>query len=77
MEEYSKLNDSIYWRDAEGLFVNLFIPSELDWAEKGFRLRQDTKFPEQPTTTLTVSAAKPANLAMRLRIPAWTKAAHR
>ena len=52
VEEYSKLNDSIYWRDEEGIFVNLFIASELDWPEKGFRLRQDTRFPEQPTTTL-------------------------
>ena len=42
VEEYSKLNDSIYWHDREGLYVNLFIPSELHWAEKGFRLRQDT-----------------------------------
>ena len=75
VEEYSKLNDSIYWRDPEGVFVNLFIASELDWAEKGFRLRQDTKFPEQPTTTLTVTAAKPGNMAMRLRIPAWTRSA--
>jgi DUF1680 family protein len=75
VEEYSKLNDSIYWRDEEGVFVNLFIASELDWAEKGFRLRQDTRFPEQSTTTLTVAAAKPGNLAMCLRIPAWTKGA--
>ena len=75
VEEYSKLNDSIYWRDPEGIFVNLFIASELDWPEQGFRLRQDTRFPEQPTTTLTVTAAKPGSLAMRLRIPAWTKAA--
>jgi DUF1680 family protein len=75
VEEFSKLNDSIYWRDEDGLFVNLFIPSELNWEEKGLRLRQETKFPEQPTTTLTVTAAKPAPLAMRLRIPAWTRAA--
>jgi DUF1680 family protein len=75
VEEYSKLNDSIYWRDPEGVFVNLFIASELDWAERGFRLRQDTKFPEQPTTTLTVTAAGPATLALRLRIPAWTRSA--
>ncbi len=47
VEEFSKLNDSIYWRDAEGLFVNLFIPSELNWEEQGFKLRQETKFPEQ------------------------------
>ena len=45
VEEYAKLNDSIYWRDGDGVYVNLFIPSELDWAEKGFRLRQETKFP--------------------------------
>ncbi len=75
VEEYSKLNDSIYWRDEEGVFVNLFIASELDWAEKGFRLRQDTRFPEQPATTLTVTAAKPGNVTMRLRIPAWTRSA--
>jgi DUF1680 family protein len=75
VEEYSKLNDSIYWRDEEGIFVNLFIASELDWAEQGFRVRQDTRFPEQPSTTLTVTAARPGNMAMRLRIPAWTRSA--
>lgn len=73
VEEYSKLNDSIYWHDSEGLYVNLFIPSELNWAEKGFKLRQDTKFPEQQNTSLVVTAGKPVPLAMRLRIPAWLK----
>jgi DUF1680 family protein len=75
VEEYSKLNDSIYWRDDDGLIVNLFIPSELNWEERGFKLRQETKFPEQQTTTLTVSAARPAPMAMKLRIPAWTRSA--
>ena len=47
VEEYSKLNDSIYWqRRGQASYVNLFIASELNWAEKGFRLRQDTSFPE-------------------------------
>ena len=71
VEEYSKLNDSIYWRDADGVYVNLFIASELDWVEKGFRLRQTTKFPEQPGTMLTVSAEKPVQLDVRIRIPEW------
>jgi DUF1680 family protein len=75
VEEYSKLNDSIYWRDAEGLFVNLFIPSELDWTERGFKLRQETKFPDSPNTTLTVAAARPGAMTLRLRIPAWTHGA--
>jgi DUF1680 family protein len=71
VEEYSKLNDSIYWQDDKGLFVNLFVPSELNWTEKGLRLRQTTKFPEQSTTTLSVSALKPVALEMRIRVPEW------
>ena len=71
VEEYSKLNDSIYWHDGSGVYVNLFIPSELDWTEQGFQLRQETRFPEQPGTTLLVTAAKPAPMSLRLRIPAW------
>src|SRR5262249_41034464 len=58
VEEYSKLNDSIYWRDNEGLYVNLFIPSELDWAEKGLKLRQETTYPESSDIVLTVVAAR-------------------
>ena len=75
VEEYSKLNDSIYWRDDDGIYVNLFIPSELDWSERGLKLRQETRFPEQQSTSLTVTAARPAPLALRLRIPAWTRGA--
>jgi DUF1680 family protein len=75
IEEYSKLNDSIYWRDDGGLYVNLFIPSELDWAERDFKLRQETKYPESENTTLTVTGARPGPLAMRLRIPGWLQAA--
>jgi uncharacterized protein len=75
VEEFSKLNDSIYWHDDDGVFVNLFIASELNWAEKGFRLRQDTKFPDVPTTTVTVSVDKPVQLALRLRVPEWLKSA--
>ena len=75
IEEYSKLNDSIYWRDSEGLYVNLFVPSELDWAERGFKLRQETKYPASQTTALTVTAARPGEMAIRLRIPGWLRTA--
>jgi len=76
VEEYGKLNDSIYWHDDRGLFVNLYIPSDLDWREKGLKLRQETKFPDDHTTSVTVVAAdKPVQTAIRLRIPSWTSAA--
>ena len=55
--------------------MNLFIPSELDWAEKGFKIRQETQYPESEDVTLTVTAAKPESVAVRLRIPGWLKSA--
>jgi len=70
-EEFAKFADTIYFHDDQGLYVNLFIPSELNWQEKGIRLRQETNFPEQEGTTLIVRAAKPVEMAIRVRVPYW------
>ena len=70
-EEYAKLNDSIYFHDEDSVYVNLFIPSRLDWKERGLVLRQTTKFPEEEHTTFTVDAAPNRTTALRLRIPYW------
>lgn len=71
VEEYGKLNDSIYFHDNNGLYVNLFIPSEVNWAEKGVRVRQTNRFPEAPGTHLAVDTEQPTKLALHVRIPAW------
>jgi uncharacterized protein len=72
-EEYAKLTDTIYFHDEDSLYVNLYIDSHLDWPEKGFRLKQDTRFPEQQTTTFTVTAKDPVTLAIQLRVPYWVQ----
>ena len=74
MENHAKYGDSIYFRDAEGLYVNLFIASELRWPEKGLTVRQETRFPEEQGTTLVFTAAKPVAITLRLRVPGWTAA---
>lgn len=71
VEEFAKLANSIYFHDDDGLYVNLFVPSELRWAEKGITVRQENNFPETPSTTLKVSADRPSRWALRLRIPYW------
>ena len=71
MENHAKYGDSIYFHDGAGVFVNLFIASELDWTEKGVKIRQETRFPDEGMTTITVGAAKPVRLALRIRVPAW------
>jgi hypothetical protein len=71
MENHAKYADTIYFHDANSLWVNLFIASELNWAEKGISVRQETKFPERDTTVLKFKAEKPVTLALKIRHPAW------
>ena len=72
-EEYAKLSDTIYFHDDDSIYVNLYIDSQVQWPEKGLRFKQETRFPEQQGTTITVLADKPAQLAVNLRIPYWVR----
>ena len=71
LESFSKFGDSIYFQDDAGVYVNLFIASELDWQERGVRLVQETRFPLEDATQLTVRCARPARFALRVRVPYW------
>jgi DUF1680 family protein len=64
---------SSYFRDAEGIYVNLYVPSRVKWARGGERisLTQRTNYPHQPTTEISISLEKPSAFPVFLRIPAW------
>ncbi|HSD33388.1 MAG TPA: beta-L-arabinofuranosidase domain-containing protein [Gemmatimonadales bacterium] len=70
-EAFASLGDSIYFQDDAGVYVNLFIASQLDWAARGVRLVQQTRFPEEEGTTLVVHAQRPVRFALRIRVPYW------
>ena len=72
-EEYAKLADTIYFHDDNALYVNLYIDSQLEWPEKGLHFKQETRFPEEQGTTITISARNPAPLTINLRIPYWVQ----
>lgn len=72
IENHAKYGDSIYFHNASAaLYVNLFIASELNWPDRGLRLRQETGFPEQGGTRLVFQCEKPVRLTLNLRHPAW------
>jgi len=70
-ESFSQFGDSIYFHEDAGVYVNLFIASELNWSERGVRLVQETRFPEEEGTTLRIQTAKPVRFALRIRVPYW------
>ncbi|MGB8030074.1 MAG: glycoside hydrolase family 127 protein [Terracidiphilus sp.] len=72
LEEFSKLNDTVYFHDEASLFVNLFFASSVNWKERGVRLRQSTNFPESNSTEFTIEKTPDTQWSLRLRIPSWT-----
>jgi hypothetical protein len=66
------LGNNIYHHNEDGIFVNLFVASEVKWGEKGITLRQETKFPEQQRTTLIAKTRRPIEFSLFIRIPSWT-----
>ncbi len=73
MENHAKYPDTIYFHDDQSLYVNLFIASELNWKDKDLIVRQETRFPEEDTTRLTLTTSKPTPLALKIRYPSWAQ----
>ena len=71
VENHGKYGDSIYFHNDQELYVNLFIASELSWKQKGLKLRQETKYPDEPVTRLVFACEKPVQLSLKVRHPFW------
>jgi DUF1680 family protein len=72
MENHSKYVESIYYQAKDGgLYVNLFIPSVLNWKEKGITVKQETRFPEENSSNLTFTVKTPQQFSLYLRNPKW------
>jgi len=68
LETQAKFADTIYTRDADGIYVNLFIPSAV--RTRGLVLRQATGFPDDSVTRLSVVSGA-ATMTLRVRVPNW------
>lgn len=72
-ENHAKYGEAIYYHNDQGIYVNLFIPSEVNWKAKGITLRQETAFPAEENTALTIQTDKPVTTTIYLRYPSWSK----
>ncbi len=68
LETQAKFADTIYTLDADSLYVNLFIPSQVRL--NGLTIRQATTFPDDPVTRLSVVSGA-ATMTLRVRVPKW------
>lgn len=71
LESSTKLQNSIYFKstDNKGLYVNLFVPSTLNWVEKNITITQTTAFPKEDQTLITIGGN--GKFDMHIRVPHW------
>lgn len=72
LENHTKYEESVYFKSADGsaLWVNLFVPSTLTWEEKGLVVSQETAFPREQSTRITIQSGG-GLFDLKLRVPAW------
>jgi len=71
MENFTKLNDSIYFYRDNELYVNLYLSSKLNWQEKGLLLSQESHIPETDKVVFTVETGPGEKLTLNFRVPEW------
>ncbi|MDH6307945.1 DUF1680 family protein [Dysgonomonas sp. PFB1-18] len=73
IENHAKYGEMIYAHTDKELYVNLFIPSRLNWTEKETEIIQENTFPDEPKTTLTINPKKAQKFTLKLRYPSWVQ----
>jgi hypothetical protein len=73
IENHSKYAEQIYSHDQFNLYINLFIPSEINWKEKGIHLRQETDFPESGNVSFLYLGEQSQTLTLIIRKPFWSR----
>ena len=69
LENPARYGEMIYAHEGNNLIVNLFIPSTLTW--DGMTVKQENRFPQEASTTITLQLKKARKFAVKIRKPAW------
>ncbi|MES1159350.1 MAG: beta-L-arabinofuranosidase domain-containing protein [Bacteroidota bacterium] len=74
MENHVKYGENIYYRGKDNsLYINLFIPSVLNWKERRLTIRQETNIPASDNATFTITTTKASRFPIRIRKPRWAE----
>ena len=68
----AKLAKMVYAHHSDTLFVNMFVPTTLNWKERDFALRQSTAYPDENQSVITIERGGQMNISIRL--PYWSEA---
>lgn len=72
IENHSKYGELVFTHSDNTLWVNLFMPTTLNWQDKGVIVQQHTQFPDADTVTLEVNpTGESVPFVLNIRQPEW------
>jgi DUF1680 family protein len=71
MENFTRLDDSVYFHDDKDLWVTFYVSSTLTWKDRGLTLTQTTDLPLTNKVTFTITAAPTDAVNVQFRKPDW------
>jgi len=71
LENPARYGEMIYAHQGQDLIVNLYIPSILSWND--LTVTQENRFPQEPSTDITLQMKKSKSFAVKIRKPWWTE----
>jgi len=71
MENFTRLDDSVYFHDDKDLWVTFYVSSTLNWKDRGLALTQTTDLPLTNKVTFTLTAAPADAVNVQFRKPDW------
>lgn len=74
IENPPRYNEGIYFHHDDSLWVNLYIPSELDWREADLVVRQEGDITRGERVQFTVVRGASSPRTLHFRMPAWISA---
>ena len=73
METHSKYGANVYYHNEQELYVSQYIASELHWEDRGMKLRQETRFPEEQGSQFVFDLTADQSFTLYLRYPYWAE----
>ncbi len=75
IQAVSDYPNQIYYKDGDSLYVSLYLPSEAIWKSRHGEIKivQETRYPEDETSTFALDLKQGASFAMKFRVPGWSR----
>jgi DUF1680 family protein len=75
LQNIAEYHNLVFLKDAEGIFINLFLPAEARWSFGGqtIIIRQETNYPESEESDVSFDLESPTRFVLHFRVPGWSE----